>query len=88
MNKCSTCNQEIKVTCDWRQGRCPHRPSLIDNPKFIIIAAMIAAPFICLWMIIRHPIFTYKVWREHGSRKQRQTQQAYSPERNHGKEED
>jgi len=64
-----------------RQGRdCPHRTSILDNPKFIMIAAMMVAPFICLWMIVRHPVITYKVWREHGSGKQREAQQAYPAE--------
>ena len=29
--KCNTCGDEIKVDCDWRQGRCPHiQPMLTD----------------------------------------------------------
>jgi hypothetical protein len=30
MNKCNTCGEEIKPNCDWRQGRCPHLPSMSD----------------------------------------------------------
>lgn len=30
MNKCNTCGEEIKANCDWRQGRCPHLPSMAD----------------------------------------------------------
>ena len=30
-NKCNTCGREYHVTCDWRQGRCPHHPAMIDN---------------------------------------------------------
>ena len=29
--KCSVCRQVISDTCTWRQGRCPHTPSMIDN---------------------------------------------------------
>jgi hypothetical protein len=28
--KCSICRQIIKDTW-WRQGRCPHHPSMLDN---------------------------------------------------------
>jgi hypothetical protein len=32
--KCQICRQAIDPACDWRQGRCPHRPvefiSIID----------------------------------------------------------
>jgi hypothetical protein len=27
---CSTCGSYVKPDCDWRQGRCPHRPSMLD----------------------------------------------------------
>lgn len=34
MDKCNTCRQEISETCDWNQGRCPHRKPMIDiQPK-------------------------------------------------------
>lgn len=34
MAKCFTCDQEITIDCDWRQGRCPHRPPMINiQPK-------------------------------------------------------
>lgn len=29
--KCNTCGDTVKVDCDYRQGRCPHRPPLIDD---------------------------------------------------------
>jgi hypothetical protein len=29
-NKCNTCGDEIRADCDYRQGRCPHRPPLIN----------------------------------------------------------
>jgi hypothetical protein len=28
---CSTCGSYVKPDCDWRQGRCPHRPSMLDT---------------------------------------------------------
>jgi hypothetical protein len=34
MNKCNTCGEDIKVECDWRQGRCPHRPSMLTEYHF------------------------------------------------------
>jgi len=40
---CQTCKKEYTPDCDWRQGRCPHHPPLIDinklkvyNPKILI----------------------------------------------------
>jgi hypothetical protein len=29
--KCDHCGDEVKPNCDWRQGRCPHLPPMIDN---------------------------------------------------------
>ena len=52
--------------CDnnCRQGRdCPHRTSILDNPKFIMVCAIVIAPFIALWMLIRHPVICYRVWK-------------------------
>jgi len=28
---CKTCGKEYSPSCDYRQGRCPHHPSLIDD---------------------------------------------------------
>jgi hypothetical protein len=28
---CKTCGQEYSPGCDYRQGRCPHHPSMLDN---------------------------------------------------------
>jgi hypothetical protein len=28
--RCSTCGMKIKPNCDYQQGRCPHRASLVD----------------------------------------------------------
>lgn len=30
---CDTCGESIRTDCDYRQGRCPHRPPLIDLDK-------------------------------------------------------
>jgi len=27
---CKVCNQPYTPQCDWRQGRCPHHPALVD----------------------------------------------------------
>jgi hypothetical protein len=32
-NKCNTCGDEIRVDCDYRQGRCPHSPPLVNLEK-------------------------------------------------------
>ena len=29
MEKCSICRGEPNPACDWRQGRCPHRESVM-----------------------------------------------------------
>jgi hypothetical protein len=28
---CETCGKEYSTDCDYRQGRCPHHPSLADQ---------------------------------------------------------
>jgi hypothetical protein len=28
---CKTCGHEYTPMCDYRQGRCPHHPSMLDN---------------------------------------------------------
>lgn len=28
--KCSVCRQEYSPACDYRQGRCPHHPPMIN----------------------------------------------------------
>lgn len=29
--QCSICRRVPSPNCDYRQGRCPHRPSMIDT---------------------------------------------------------
>jgi len=29
--KCSICRQVITDSCTWRQGRCPHAPSMLGQ---------------------------------------------------------
>ena len=32
--RCAVCLQAIDPNCDWKQGRCPHRPPMIQiQPK-------------------------------------------------------
>ena len=31
VDKCTTCGNEIKLNCDWQQGRCPHRTPMIST---------------------------------------------------------
>jgi len=28
--KCTTCRKEYSPACDYRQGRCPHHPAILD----------------------------------------------------------
>jgi len=32
---CQTCGRAYSPDCDYRQGRCPHHPPLIDLEKFM-----------------------------------------------------
>lgn len=32
--KCNSCGENIKENCDWRQGRCPHRPPMLTSYHF------------------------------------------------------
>jgi hypothetical protein len=32
--KCDTCGENIKMDCDWKQGRCPHVPPMLTNYHF------------------------------------------------------
>ncbi len=32
---CQTCGKPYSPNCDYRQGRCPHHPPLIDLEKFM-----------------------------------------------------
>jgi hypothetical protein len=29
--RCSICRRVPRSNCDYRQGRCPHRPSVLDQ---------------------------------------------------------
>lgn len=32
--KCNTCNKEYSPECDYKQGRCPHHPPMLNiQPK-------------------------------------------------------
>ena len=31
IQKCAVCYKEIQADCTWRQGRCPHIPSIADT---------------------------------------------------------
>lgn len=32
--KCEICKKEIEPLCDWQQGRCPHRQTMLTNYHF------------------------------------------------------
>lgn len=36
MGKCNVCRQPYSANCDYRQGRCPLHPPLIDIEKLKI----------------------------------------------------
>jgi hypothetical protein len=29
--KCETCGNDYSSSCDYKQGRCPHHPSMLDQ---------------------------------------------------------
>lgn len=29
--KCDYCMKDVSPDCDWQQGRCPYRPSMVDQ---------------------------------------------------------
>ncbi len=33
-DKCTICDKEYSLSCDWQQGRCPHHPPLINPHSF------------------------------------------------------
>lgn len=33
MDKCNVCHAQYNTNCDWNQGRCPHRKSMINLNK-------------------------------------------------------
>jgi hypothetical protein len=33
-SRCSICNREPRDDCNWRQGRCPHVPELLNSIMF------------------------------------------------------
>jgi len=32
--KCDACGEEVKLGCNWRQGRCPHRQPMLTDYHF------------------------------------------------------
>jgi len=58
--KCDTCRKPVSLDCDWHQGRCPHRPAMIEKP-YPVWLLLLAAPFIIgSWMIMN----PRKVWEQ------------------------
>jgi hypothetical protein len=33
--KCEVCGKEYRPDCDYRQGRCPNHPPMIDTLKIV-----------------------------------------------------
>ncbi len=59
--KCKTCRQHIDPDCDWNQGRCPHRPPLIELSTARKLLLLLAAPFIIGTWTVMNP---KKVWQQ------------------------
>jgi hypothetical protein len=60
-NKCNTCGDEIRVDCDYRQGRCPHHPPLIKLSTARKLLYICCAPFIIGAWAIANP---RKIWQQ------------------------
>jgi len=58
--KCNICKEEYRPECDYKQGRCPHHPPLVDKP-FPVWLLLLAAPFIISAWMITNP---KKVWEQ------------------------
>ena len=39
--RCESCGREVKINCDWYQGRCPYRKPIIDTTKICNLIAAI-----------------------------------------------
>jgi len=59
--RCSICRQSVQPNCDWNQGRCPHRPALIEILSYRKLLYILAAPFIIVAWMIMNPV---KVWAQ------------------------
>ena len=59
--KCDTCRKEYSPDCDYRQGRCPHHPPLVELSTLRKIGLLLLAPFIIGAWCICNP---KKVWEQ------------------------
>lgn len=59
--KCSVCHRGIRVDCEWRQGRCPHREPMFTIPLWRVAIYIFIAPFIITAWCIMNP---HKVWNQ------------------------
>ena len=53
--KCSICRKPIDMDCDWNQGRCPHRPALLEIKSNQTLLHFLLIPFIIVAWVIMHP---------------------------------
>jgi len=59
--KCSICRQPVQPDCDYRQGRCPHRPALIEISNSRKLLYIMVAPFIIAAWAVANP---RKIWQQ------------------------
>lgn len=61
--KCNVCRKEYSTSCDYKQGRCPLHPPVIELkiPVWRQLVYFILVPFIVGAFMIIHP---RKVWEQ------------------------
>jgi len=52
--RCSICRQPVRADCDYNQGRCPHRPSIVIKvPGYRKMLYILSAPvIISVWTMM------------------------------------
>jgi hypothetical protein len=50
--RCMFCGEEIKIECDWNQGRCPHRSGVESSTDILIVLATICVVSIVFLMVL------------------------------------
>jgi hypothetical protein len=58
---CQTCGKTYSADCDYRQGRCPHHPPLIELSVARKLLYLCLAPFIITAWAVTNPA---KVWQQ------------------------
>lgn len=58
---CPGCGQAYRVDCDWRQGRCPLHPPMIEKSTARKILFLLAAPVIIVAWAFTNPA---RLWHQ------------------------